>query len=94
MCARPGQLGDEALKAAIRKTKAGADEGDILAAQQGAIFAGGGDYPANEFIIGSGRDALLVPLQVGPPQALASATSSRSSGRASTVTTTRPSCAR
>ena len=56
---KAGALGDAALKAALRRTKAGADEGDILAAQQGAIFAGGGDYPANEFIIGSGRDALL-----------------------------------
>ncbi len=56
---KAGELGDAALKAAIRKSKAGADEGDILAAQQAAIFAGGGDYPANEFIIGSGRDALL-----------------------------------
>jgi Xaa-Pro dipeptidase len=56
---KAGELGDAALKAAIRKTRAGADEGSILAAQQGAIFAGGGDYPANEFIIGSGRDALL-----------------------------------
>ncbi|MCB1435049.1 MAG: aminopeptidase P family protein, partial [Alphaproteobacteria bacterium] len=52
-----GKLGDKALKAAVRKTKAGADEGAILAAQQGAIFKGGGDYPANEFIIGSGEDA-------------------------------------
>ena len=60
-----GALGDLALKAAIRKTKAGADEGDILAAQQGAIFAGGGDYPANEFIIGSGRDALLCRYKAG-----------------------------
>ena len=42
---KAGELGDAALKAAIRKTKAGADEGDILAAQQSAIFAGGGDYP-------------------------------------------------
>ena len=56
---KAGELGDAALKAAVRKTKPGADEGEILAAQQGAIFAGGGDYPANEFIIGSGRDALL-----------------------------------
>jgi Xaa-Pro dipeptidase len=37
----------------------GAFEGDILAAMQGAVFRGGGDYPGNEFIIGSGRDALL-----------------------------------
>ncbi len=56
---KAGELGDAAMKAAIRQTKAGADEGDILAAQQSAIFSGGGDYPANEFIIGSGRDALL-----------------------------------
>ncbi len=60
-----GVLGDAALKAAIRKTKAGADEGEILAAQQAAIFAGGGDYPANEFIIGSGRDALLCRYKAG-----------------------------
>jgi Xaa-Pro dipeptidase len=62
---KAGELGDAALKAAIRKTRAGADEGDILAAQQGAIFAGGGDYPANEFIIGSGRDALLCRYKAG-----------------------------
>ncbi|NJR14013.1 MAG: aminopeptidase P family protein, partial [Phyllobacteriaceae bacterium] len=42
-----------------------ADEGDILAAMQGAIFAGGGDYPANEFIIGSGEDALLCRYKAG-----------------------------
>ena len=62
---KAGELGDAALKAAIRKTKAGADEGEILAAQQGTIFAGGGDYPANEFIIGSGRDALLCRYKAG-----------------------------
>lgn len=62
---KAGVLGDAALKAAVRKTKAGADEGEILAAQQGAIFAGGGDYPANEFIIGSARDALLCRYKAG-----------------------------
>lgn len=62
---KAGELGDAALKAAVRKTKAGADEGDILAAQQAAVFAGGGDYPANEFIIGSGRDALLCRYKSG-----------------------------
>ncbi len=62
---KAGRLGDAALAAAIRKTRAGADEGDILAAQQAAIFAGGGDYPANEFIIGSGRDALLCRYKSG-----------------------------
>lgn len=62
---KAGELGDAALKAAVRKTKAGADEGEILAAQQAAVFAGGGDYPANEFIIGSGKDALLCRYKSG-----------------------------
>jgi len=62
---KAGKLGDEALKAGIKKTKAGADEGDILAAQHSAIFSGGGDYPGNEFIIGSGRDALLCRYKSG-----------------------------
>lgn len=62
---KAGELGDAALKAAVRKTRAGADEGEILAAQQAAVFAGGGDYPANEFIIGSGRDALLCRYKAG-----------------------------
>ncbi|MCA3572651.1 MAG: aminopeptidase P family protein [Aestuariivirga sp.] len=62
---KAGELGDAALKAAIRKTKPGADEGEILAAQQAAVFAGGGDYPANEFIIGSGKDALLCRYKSG-----------------------------
>ena len=43
----------------------GADEGDILAAQHAAIFRGGGDYPGNEFIIGSGADALLCRYKSG-----------------------------
>jgi len=62
---KAGKLGDGALKAAIELTRAGADEGAILAAQQAAVFAGGGDYPANEFIIGSGRDALLCRYKSG-----------------------------
>jgi Xaa-Pro dipeptidase len=32
---------------------------------QGTILAGGGDYPANEFIIGSGADALLCRYKAG-----------------------------
>jgi len=60
-----GRLCDIADAAAIEATRAGADEGEILAAQQGAIFAAGGDYPANEFIIGSGRDALLCRYKAG-----------------------------
>ncbi len=53
------ELADQALEAAHELTAPGVFEGDILAAMQGAIFKGGGDYPGNEFIIGSGRDALL-----------------------------------
>jgi Xaa-Pro dipeptidase len=58
-------LADDALDAALKLIKQGADEGVILAAMQGAIFAGGGDYPANEFIIGSGADALLCRYKAG-----------------------------
>lgn len=53
-------LSDDALDAAIDLAGAGAFEGDILAAMQGAVFKGGGDYAGNEFIIGSGPGALLV----------------------------------
>ncbi len=53
------ELADHALDAGLDCIQAGADEGDILAAMQGAIFAGGGDYPGNEFIIGSDKYALL-----------------------------------
>ncbi|MDP6832409.1 MAG: Xaa-Pro peptidase family protein [Alphaproteobacteria bacterium] len=56
---RAGELADDAWRQALGMTAAGADEGDILAAMQGAVFRGGGDYPGNEFIIGSGADALL-----------------------------------
>ena len=56
---RAAELADEAHAAAARLAVPGAFEGDILAAMQGAVFRGGGDYPGNEFIIGSGRDALL-----------------------------------
>lgn len=56
---RAAALADEAHAEAARLAVPGAFEGDILAAMQGAVFKGGGDYPGNEFIIGSGRDALL-----------------------------------
>ncbi|MDZ7840331.1 MAG: Xaa-Pro peptidase family protein [Gammaproteobacteria bacterium] len=52
-------LADDALDAGLPLIGPGAWEGDILAAMQGAVFKGGGDYPGNEFIIGAGRDALL-----------------------------------
>lgn len=59
------KLADEALEAALPLIKAKADEGDILAAMHGTIFAGGGDYAGNEFIIGSGEDALLCRYKSG-----------------------------
>ena len=58
-------LADAALDAALPLIKPGAGEADILAAMQGAVFSGGGDYPGNEFIIGSGRDALLCRYKSG-----------------------------
>ncbi|MDI6027152.1 Xaa-Pro peptidase family protein [Corticibacterium sp. UT-5YL-CI-8] len=62
---KAANLADDALDAALPLIKQGGDEGQILAAMQGAIFAGGGDYPANEFIIGSGTDALLCRYKAG-----------------------------
>ncbi len=56
---KAAELADRALDEANRLAVAGAFEGDILAAMQGAIFRGDGDYPSNEFIIGSGAGALL-----------------------------------
>ncbi|QKD02276.1 M24 family metallopeptidase [Mesorhizobium loti] len=62
---KAANLSDEALDAALPLIKQGGDEALILAAMQGAVFAGGGDYPANEFIIGSGVDALLCRYKAG-----------------------------
>jgi Xaa-Pro dipeptidase len=59
------RLSDLADRAAIGRTVAEADEGAILAAMHGEIFAGGGDYSGNEFIIGSGADALLCRYKSG-----------------------------
>jgi len=56
---KAAELSDLALDAAIAMTGPGVDEGAILAAMQGEIFARGGDYAGNEFIIGSGEGALL-----------------------------------
>ena len=56
---RAAELADAALEAAAALAGPGAFEGDILAAMQGAVFKGGGDYPGNEYIIGSGPGALL-----------------------------------
>ena len=56
---RAAELADAALDAALPLAAPGGEEAQILAAMQGAIFAAGGDDPANEFIIGSGPQALL-----------------------------------
>ncbi len=56
---RAAELADDALDASRNLVAPGAWEGDILAAMHSAIFSGGGDYPGNEFIIGSAEDALL-----------------------------------
>lgn len=56
---RAAALADDALHAAHGTVRSGAFEGEVLAAMQGAVFKGGGDYPGNPFIIGSGRDGLL-----------------------------------
>jgi Xaa-Pro dipeptidase len=56
---RAAELGDAALAAAERLAGPGAFEGDILAEMQGAVFRGGGDDPANEYIIGSGPGSLM-----------------------------------
>lgn len=60
-----GKLALAAREAALATIAPGVDEGEVLAAMQGAIFKGGGDYPANEFIIGSGADALLCRYKSG-----------------------------
>jgi len=62
---RAAALADDAWDEAVRLGRPGAFEGDILAAMQGAVFKGGGDYAGNEFIIGSGPAALLVRYHSG-----------------------------
>ena len=64
---RAAALADDAWDEAVRLARPGAFEGDILAAMQGAVFRGGGDYAGNEFIIGSGPGAVYNPLWVDPP---------------------------
>jgi len=56
---RAAELADDALTAAEKAAVPGAFEGDILADMQAAVFRGGGDDPANEYIIGSGPGALM-----------------------------------
>jgi len=62
---RAAELADDALDAAIATAAPGVSEGSVLAAMQGAVFEGGGDYPGNPFIIGSAEDALLCRTKTG-----------------------------
>jgi len=56
-------LADKAMEAAWKYAHAKQNEAKILSEMQSVIFQGGGDYPANEFIIGSGKNALLCRYQ-------------------------------
>ena len=60
---KAAELADKAMEAAWKYTRAGVSESKILAEMQSVIFNDGGDYPANEFIIGSGKNALLCRYQ-------------------------------
>jgi len=60
---KAAELADRAMELAWKYAHAGVNESKILAEMQGVIFNGGGDYPANEFIIGSGKNALLCRYQ-------------------------------
>jgi Xaa-Pro dipeptidase len=62
---RAAELADLALDEAHRLTGPGVDEGEILAAMQSIIIRNGGDDSANEFIIGSGPEALLCRYHTG-----------------------------
>ncbi len=60
---KAADLADKALSEVWKHAKAGVSESKILAEMNKVIFEGGGDYPANEFIIGSGKNALLCRYQ-------------------------------
>ena len=60
---KAANLADNALNQAWKYTKAGVNESKILAEMQKTVLEGGGDYPANEYIIGSGQNALLCRYQ-------------------------------
>ena len=60
---KAANLADKALSEVWKHAKVGVSESKILAEMNKVIFEGGGDYPANEFIIGSGKNALLCRYQ-------------------------------
>ncbi|MSP10336.1 MAG: aminopeptidase P family protein [Pelagibacteraceae bacterium] len=60
---KAAELADNALDQAWKYAKNGASESKILAEMQKVVLEGGGDYPANDYIIGSGHNALLCRYQ-------------------------------
>ena len=60
---KAAELADKALDEIWKHARAGVSESKILAEMNRVIFEGGGDYSANEFIIGSGKNALLCRYQ-------------------------------
>ncbi|MAH54122.1 MAG: Xaa-Pro peptidase family protein [Pelagibacteraceae bacterium] len=60
---KAAELADKALDEVWKIVKPGVSEAKILAEMQKVVFEGGGDYPANEFIVGSGHNALLCRYQ-------------------------------
>jgi len=60
---KAANLADKALDEAWKYSKTGASEAKILAEMQKVVLEGGGDYPANDYIIGSGHNALLCRYQ-------------------------------
>ena len=60
---KAAELADKALDEAWKYIKSGVSEAKILAEMQRVVLEGGGDYPANEYIIGSGHNALLCRYQ-------------------------------
>jgi len=60
---KAAELADKALDEVWKYAKGGESESKILAEMNRVIFEGGGDYPANEFVIGSGGNALLCRYQ-------------------------------
>lgn len=73
---RAAVLADDAMEEAYRLAAPGVHVNEILAAMQAAVFRGGGDYPGNEFIVGSGPTAKLGRYQstrhrLGPDDILA-----------------------
>jgi len=65
MICKAAALSDDVFDAALTEIAAGVGEADILAAMMNANLKSDGDFPANEYVIGSGADALLCRYKSG-----------------------------